>query len=318
MPKPTIIYYSVLKYQPENIKKLNEYFNVLELPNPDHDNSEAFSVADVILAPLGFFCGKEKIDAMPKLKVIGSNTTGHPHIDVEYANKKGIKVVTLKNETEFLKSITPTAELTWGLIIALTRNIIPAYNSVLQGNWDRRPFGGRAMLSKMSLGIVGMGRLGQMVGTYGRCFNMKVSYFDPYVNLRDNMIHKIGTLKELVESNDIITIHVPHEPKTENLFDKEVFGQVKRGAYLINTSRGELVDKIALLDCLKKGYLAGAAIDVFPNEFTSDFQIKNDPLWQYAQTHNNLIITPHIGGSTYDAWMLTERRVIDKINEIIA
>jgi len=318
MPKPTIIYYSVLKYQPENIKKLNEYFNVLELPNPDHDNSEAFSVADVILAPLGFFCGKEKIDAMPKLKVIGSNTTGHPHIDITYASKKGITVITLKDDRDFLSKITPTAELTWGLIITLTRNILPAYSSVIDGKWDRRPFGGRAMLSKMALGVVGYGRLGKMIARYGIAFRMKVIYYDPFVFEETDGVYRAQTLEELVAKCDIITVHVPHEKKTEKMFNRQLFSKFKKGAFFINTSRGELVDHQALLACLEDKTIAGAAMDVFENEFHSDFHKKmtSHALWQYGKQHHNLILTPHIGGSTYDAWCLTEARIIDRIIDI--
>jgi len=318
MPKPTIIYYTVLKYRPENIKRLKECFKILELPSPAHDYPEALAAADVILAPLGFCCGKEKIDAAPALKVIGSNTTGHPHIDVNYASEKGIKVVTLKEQRDFLKTITPTAELTWGLIIALTRNIAPASRSVLQGNWDRRLFGGKCMLSRMRLGIAGLGRLGSMVAKYGRAFGMQVGYYDPFINVTDKDLTRADTLEDLVSASDIVTIHIPHEPQTENLFNRELFNNFKEGSYLINTSRAEIVDHEALLECLQNKKLAGAAMDVFMDEFIPGFNIRKYPLYEYARTNDNLLLTPHIGGSTVDAWQMTEeltiKMIIDALN----
>lgn len=315
MRKNKAIYYEMLNYQPENLKLLNENFEVIMLPNPSYDKPEILNQADVIFAPLGYYCGKDKIDQSPKLKVIASNTTGHPHIDVNYAAQKGIQVITLKGHDAFLNAITPTAELTWGLIISLTRKIFPAYQSVLKGNWNRRPFGAASMMSRMSLGVAGYGRLGRMVANYGKSFGMKVRYYDPFVENEDVEVFRADTLTELVSTSNIITIHIPHEPETENLFNEEIFSQFKKGAYLINTSRGELIDHNALLRCLQDGTLSGAALDVMGNEFTTGFQdtLKNHPLWKYAQKHTNLIITPHIGGSTIDAWKMTEEYTIKLI-----
>ena len=318
MIKPTLIYYTILKYRPENLTFLNENFSVVQLPDPGHDTPRVLARADVVLAPLGYYFSKEKIDCASKLKVIGSNTTGHPHIDIRYAAQKGIKVVTLKEQHDFLKTITPTAELTWGLIITLTRKIIPAYKSVMAARWDRRPFGGKAMLSRMSLGVAGCGRLGGMVAKYGKCFSMTVCYYDPFVSEEDVGIKRASSLEELVSMSDIVTVHIPHEPETENLFGRELFSHFKNGSYFINTSRGKLVDHEALLYCLEDGTLAGAALDVFEDEFKPGFTIVNHPLWKYAQENDNLILTPHIGGSTVDAWRLTEEHTIALVLEVLA
>lgn len=314
MAKPVLVYYRILKYQPENLRLLRKNFRVINLPDPGADTAKILSQADVVLAPLGYYFGKEKIDQAPRLKVIASNTTGHPHIDIDYAGKRGIRVITLKEHKKFLQKITPTAEFAWGLIIALIRNMIPAYKSVLEGRWDRRPFGGSSMLSRMSLGIAGYGRLGKMVGRYGKVFGMTVRYYDPFVFSESDGIERANSMKELVRASDIVTIHIPHNPGTENLFDRKMLANFKRGSYLINTSRGELLDHEALLRCLEDGTLAGAALDVFSSEFKSGFTgiLKKHPLIRYAGRHANLIITPHIGGSTIDAWHLTERYTIDE------
>jgi len=120
------------------------------------------------------------------------------------------------------------------------------------------------------------------------------------------------SLKALVRISDIITVHVPHESATERMFNREVFAHVKPGAVFINTSRGELVNERALVDALKKGTLRGAACDVLADEFNPRFSIAKSALWRYARSHNNVILTPHIGGSTIDAWRMTELYVIDK------
>jgi D-3-phosphoglycerate dehydrogenase len=318
--KPTALYYRILKYQPENYDRLKKEFNLIELDTPENDTSEQLNKIDVLFAPLGYMVDQKKIDACPKLKVIASNTTGHPHIDVEYARSKGIYVACLKFAPDFLKKITPTAELTWGLVIALTRRIFPAYQSVLNGEWDRRPYGAPSMLSRMSLGVVGHGRLGSMVARYGTAFNMKVRYFDPYVSESDCGAERCHTLEELVAISDITTIHVPHEPETENMFDRCIFSRFKPQSYLINTSRGELIDWEALLHCLGTGRLAGAALDVFQGEFDPDFQQRFafSPVLSYAKEHSNLILTPHVGGSTLDAWTLTEAHTIDMAKKVLA
>lgn len=317
--KDVLVYYDILNYAPEARSLIEANFEVIVLKDPADLLPEIFKKVNVLLAPLGYYLGKEIMDKCPNLKVIGSNTTGHPHIDVEYAEKIGVKVVTLKDHQDFLNTITPTAELTWGLVIVLTRNIVPAFSSVMNGKWARWPFGGKSMLSRMRLGVAGLGRLGRMVASYGICFGMDVSYFDPYVNKAGEGVKRVDSLEQLVETSDIVTVHVPHEPATENLFSKEVFLKFKQGCYFINTSRGELVDHAALLKALETGRLAGAAVDVLDNEFDPDFGTKvfEQPLVKYAASHDNLIITPHIGGSTYDAWSLTQEYTVQKIIEAL-
>jgi len=312
------LYYDLLQYQQANRDLLTQHFELIRLPNPEHDHSGVLKRIEVVFAPLGYFWGKEKIDLSPNLKIIASNTTGTPHIDVEYAKERGIEVISLKGLTEFLQTITPTAEHTWGLILALTRRTPWAFQSVCQGVWNRRLFGGKAMLSSLSLGVVGLGRLGKMVANYGRCFGMEVRYFDPYVaKAEGGEFSKVATLEELVSLSDVVTIHVPLEEETRNMFTENIFSKFKKGAYLINTSRGEIVDCKVMLKYLKNGILGGCAVDVFTGEFSQDFstRLKNHPLIQYAKSHDNLLITPHIGGSTIDAWRLTEEHTIQLVLE---
>lgn len=314
-----LLYYKMLKFQPENLEILEKNFETVVLETPQDDTDEILANIEIAFAPLGFFFNKKKINRMPKLKIIASNTTGEPHIDREYAESKGIKVISLKYEQEFLRTITPTAEHTWGLILAITRHTPWAFQSVLGGTWNRRLFGGKAMMSKMTIGIAGLGRLGKLVAQYAKAFKMsKISYYDPFIEKCDiEGVEKASSLEELVSQSDIITIHIPAEKETYKIFNRKLFNKFKAGSFLINTSRAELVDESEMLEALKTGKLAGAAIDVFEGEFemNHDELLQKSPLLAYAKTHDNLLITPHIGGSTLDAWKLTEQRIIDKILE---
>jgi D-3-phosphoglycerate dehydrogenase len=312
LAKPTALYYRMLRYQPENLDLLEREFDLKVLDTPADDTPELLARIEVLFAPLGYMVDRAKIDRCTRLKAVVSNTTGHPHIDVEYARERGVFVACLKFAQEFLRGITPTAELTWGLLLALTRNIMPAHRAALSGAWDRRPFAGRAMLSSMSLGVVGHGRLGGLVGRYGAAFGMKVRYYDPFVERLAEGAERVNTLESLVEQSDVVTVHVPHEKETEGLIGRSVFERMRPGAYLVNTARGELLDWQALLEALQSGRLAGAALDVFEGEFVPGFaeRYPSHPVLDYARTHDNLILTPHIGGSTRDAWRMTEAHAI--------
>lgn len=311
--KPVALYYRMLKYQPENIARLRQEFDVIELDTPDQDSADVLRRVEVLFAPLGYVVDRTKIDACPGLRAIVSNTTGHPHIDVSYAREKGVYVACLKFAQEFLRSITPTAELTWGLVIALTRRMMPAHSGALAGKWDRRPFGAPAMLSRMSLGVVGHGRLGTLIARYGAAFGMKVRYFDPYVRYSSEGAERTESLEALVGVSDVVTVLVPHEKETERMFSRRIFDSFKSGSYFINSARGELVDWDALLESLGSGRLAGVALDVFEGEFVPGFaeRFPNHPFLRYAQEHDNVILTPHIGGSTVDAWRETESHAIE-------
>ena len=310
--QPVAIYYSSLNFDQDCLSLLENNFELVTLPNPDHNETELLNRAELIFAPLGWYWGFAELSRCARLRVIASNTTGHPHIDVSAAARLAISVITLKGQDSFLRSITPTAEHALGLIISLTRNYRSAMQSVLDGKWNRYPYGGEKMLSRSTLGVVGLGRLGSRVAEYGIALGMKVLGYDPYEVTRDRRVEQVDSLRSLVSSADIVTVHVPHEPETENMFDREVFASFQKRSYFVNTSRGELVDTLALLDGLNSGHLAGAALDVLDGEFTPIFNLKDSQAWQYAVERDNLILTPHIGGSTKDSWRETQRFVVKK------
>jgi D-3-phosphoglycerate dehydrogenase len=317
MSKPELLYYEVLDFQPDTLEYINKFFNVITLRDPNSDSDEILKRVKALFAPMGFLFDKCKIDKCENLQLIGSPTTGTHHIDVEYANKRNISVCSLKNQQRFLSKITPTAELAWGLVLAVTRQIPQAHDSVCEGNWNGRILGEQTprMLSAMTLGIIGLGRLGSIVAGYGKAFNMKVFYYDPYIN--DDRHIRCETLHELAKLSDIVSIHAHLTKETESLVDSEFIHNMPKGSFIINTARGGIVDEDDLLNALKSGYLAGAGLDMLEGEHLPGFKerLSEHPLIKYAKNHDNLVITPKIGGCTIDAWGKTERHIVDLIIE---
>ena len=271
MNKPSILYYDIQDFQESSIDYLKEYFHLNILADPNHDTSHILEKAHALFAPMGFKCDMSKIDKCPNLSVIGSPTTGIPHIDEHYAKAKNIVICSLRDQQSFLADITPTAELAWGMLISLVRHMDPAFDSVCDGHWDGKGFGRRTprMFSEMSLGIVGLGRLGSMVAAYGKAFKMKVRYYDPHVISHDYI--RCQGLTELARESDVISIHVHGTPENTKLIDKEVLAAMPRGSFLINTARGNVLDETALLHVLETKHLAGAALDTLDGEHLPGF-----------------------------------------------
>ena len=309
---PRLLYYDVLGYLPDNRALLEKAFEVVSLPHPGHDAATLLAGLDACCAPLGFDFDAAKMDLAPRLRAIISNPTGVPHIDMAAAAERGIAVFSLRDEQEFLATITPTAEHAFGLMLALLRNTPWSFAAALEGEWKRFDFGAPAMLSRLSLGLVGMGRLGRLMSRYGSAFGMKVRFFDPYVETGADGAEKLANLSELAALSDVISIHAPANHETRHLIDSGVLAECRPGAVLINTARGELVDEVALLAALDEGRLAGAALDVLDGEYEPGFKAAEHALVAYARGHRNLLLTPHIGGSTEDAWFETQRHVIER------
>jgi len=316
MPKPVILYYDLLRYVPAVRAFMDEHFEVVALPSPAQDTPEMLARPEVLLAPLGYPVGAEKLELCSKLRVVASSTLSVPHIDLSAAAERGIEVVWLSEaERSRLESVTPTAELCWALIIALTRHIPQAHRTVCAGNWDGRYFGRRTprMLSSMTLGILGLGRLGSMVASRGKAFGMEMLYYSPKSTNAD--YRRCGSPLELAAQSDILSVHAHLTPETEKMCDAALFAAMPPGSYFINTARGGLVDEPALLEALRTGHLAGAATDVLSDEYRPDFRerLGENPLVLYAREQDNLIITPHYAGATVDAWMTTQMRTLELV-----
>ena len=221
---------------------------------------------DVLWVRLRNMIDQEVIDAAQHLRAIATNTTGLNHVDVEVADSRGIRVVSLKGENDFLKTIRATAEHTIALTLALLRRIPEAVNHVQSGGWDRDQFRGNEIFEK-TVGIIGYGRLGQLVAGYFKAFGAQV-----IVNSRE---YEPGTYvdgfpvvdkERLWRESDIVTLHANYEPENHQMVSSKEFSIAKKGCVFINTARGELVDEHAFVRALNLGQIADAAVDVVHNE----------------------------------------------------
>lgn len=257
---------------------------------------------DVLIVRLGFQVDRELLDAAKRLRYVVTATTGLNHIDMDYAAAKGVKILCLRGQVDFLKTVRATAELTVGLAIALIRQIPRAFDSVLDGEWNRDLFRGTELYGKTA-GIVGMGRLGCIVAEYFKAFGMVVKGFDPRPDFPHEYALRATTLHELLSDSDIVSLHVAYNQETHHLLGPNEFGKMKENSILINTSRGGVIDERALLQALQSKQISGAALDVLEDEPNIS---KDQPLLRYAREHSNLLISPHIGGNTYESFIKTE------------
>ena len=273
------------------------------------------SEIDVLIVRLSNQIDRAILDSAPRLKVIVTATTGLDHIDTACAAERGVVVLSLKGETDFLRSIPATAEHTWGLLLALARNLPWAYQSVLQGEWQRDRFRGRDLAGRR-LGIVGLGRIGEKIAHYGHAFGMQVAAYDPYQPNWLPEVERHPTLEALCRQSEIISLHVPLNEETRVMFGKHELSWLPDGALLVNTARGAVLDETALLRALESGQLGGAALDVLSDE-TAPTRPLTARLVEYARSHSNLLLTPHIGGATIDSMHTTEIFMARKLERFL-
>jgi D-3-phosphoglycerate dehydrogenase / 2-oxoglutarate reductase len=273
---------------------------------------------DIVVAGLTPVFNKEILDKAKKLKIIAIPATSLENVDVEYAANKGVAVISLMGEREFLDTITGVAELAVGLMIDLMRFTPWSFDSVKRNEWLRENFRGHNVYKK-TIGIVGMGRLGTLMAKYCRAFNMDVVFYDPYVEKSLVADCKKVTFDELLSQSDIISIHATLTKETHHMFNGNAFSKMKAGVYIINTARGQLIDEPVLLGALMAGNIAGFAADVLADELAFDGRgFKEYPLVDYAKTHENVIIVPHTGGMTHESRENTDVFIASKLQKVIS
>jgi D-3-phosphoglycerate dehydrogenase / 2-oxoglutarate reductase len=269
----------------------------------------AFTTHDVVWVKLAERITADRLPTKPRTRVLACNTTGIDHIDVNACTERGIQVLSLKGETAFLRTVRATAELSWGLLLLLQRQLLQACDDViLRGRFARERFRGSELLGK-TLGVLGVGRLGEAVCGYGRAFGMRVIGCDPRSDFPTDVCERVS-MAELLRDSDVLSIHVDHSVANHHLINATVLQQMKPSAVIINTSRGDIVDEAALLDALHRGAVAGAAVDVLSGEPHID---GDHPMVVAARRLPQLIITPHIGGMTHESSAKTERFMASKI-----
>lgn len=266
---------------------------------------KAIAGYDAVIVRSGSRLTKEIIEAGKNLKVIGRAGVGVDNVDLEAATRRGIIVM---NTPE--GNTTATAEHTMTMMLALARRVPQAYMSLVRGNWKREEFTGTELQGKV-LGIIGLGRIGREVARRAaQGFGMKVIAYDPFIT--EESVKPLGVafldFKKLLKQVDFISVHTPLTPETKHLIDREAFGLMKPGVRIINCARGGIVDEKALLQAIRSGKVAGAALDVFEKEPPG-----KNPLLRCPQ----VIATPHLGAATREAQenvsVAVARQVIDAL-----
>jgi D-3-phosphoglycerate dehydrogenase / 2-oxoglutarate reductase len=243
---------------------------------------------DAIIVRSGTQLTSDLIDRAERLKVIGRAGVGVDNVDLEAASRRGIVVANAPQST-----VVSAAEHTIALLLAVARNIPQAHAALKEGRWERARFAGLELADK-TLGLVGFGRIGQQVARRARALEMRVLAHDPYVapdRFRDLGVEQAESLQELLAASDFVSLHLTLTADTHNIIGRDQLEAAKDGLRLVNVARGELIDQDALVDALRSGKLAGAALDVFPEE----------PYGGPLLALDNVVVTPHLGASTQEA-----------------
>jgi D-3-phosphoglycerate dehydrogenase len=249
----------------------------------------------------------EALAGADRLVAVGCFSVGTNQVDLDAARQRGIPVFNAP-----FSNTRSVAELVIGEIVMLLRRIFPRSSAAHKGGWDKSAADSHEVRGR-TLGIVGYGNIGSQLSTLAEGMGMKVIYYDHTDRLRHGNTEPVESLQNLLAQSDIVSLHVPETPATHGMIGEAQLRLMKRGAYLINNSRGTVVDLDALSRAVREGHLAGAALDVFPVEPSSNSERFQSPL----QGLENVILTPHIGGSTEQAQDRIGREVARKMIDYI-
>lgn len=253
------------------------------------DLHDALLQFDGAICRSGVKITRDALEGNRRLKAIARAGVGVDNIDCEAATRQGIVVMNTPGGNTI-----STAEHTIALMLALSRNVHPAYQSLLQGRWDRKNYLGTQLAGK-TLGIVGVGRIGQAVATRALALQMKILAYDPFLpaqRAKELGIKTCASVREMLPLVDYLTVHTPLNENTRNMIGAEEIKLLRRGARLINCARGGIYDEAALVEGLRSGHLGGVALDVYENEPCTQSPLFGMP---------NVLCTPHLGASTEEA-----------------
>ena len=309
--KKLILYFEELDFQKETMDLIKSKFEII---NSKRLKNNHFSKIVSIILPMNDYYSGKFFSKFSKLRTVLSPTTGNIHLDTKYLFTKNIKIINLSNQKNRLNQVTTTSELAIGHILNLTRKILIINNEfILSKIFNKHNY----LLSNnmLTIGIVGMGRIGRHLADRAAALGFKVIYFDPFVNYKKYI--KMKSLKNLIKKSNILTIHMHYKKKYFNTFNLKVFKMLKKPSYFINTARGEFVNEKDIIKSLKKGILNGAGLDVLKSEYSKKFRAdpkKNVLLDFFIKNKKyNLFITPKQGGSNKSAWALTEKIIVNQL-----
>lgn len=268
----------------------DDRFDVDLIPDSSTPEFEtALAGADGLIVRSATKVGAALMDRAAGLKAIGRAGVGVDNIDIDAASERSVAVFNAPGGNTIA-----AAELTMALMLSLVRRVAAADRSMREGRWDRAAFKGTELRGK-TLGLIGAGRIGGEVAVRCRAFGMDVIAYDPYLDevRAEELGIRLTDLDDVVQNGDIISCHVPLNDETRGMVNAEMFGHMKNDVYLINASRGGVIDEHALVDALEAGEVAGAALDVYETEPLPD----DSPLRRAPR----LVHTPHLGASTREA-----------------
>jgi lactate dehydrogenase-like 2-hydroxyacid dehydrogenase len=307
--KSTILFIENSNLPEITIQELFKNFNVISYLNY---NKNEYSKKDVthIYTRLSIKLDGKFLSNYPNLKFIGCPTTSIDHIDTDFCHRNEIKITTIRNQKKLLRNITSTAELATWFLIELSRNPSKYANNVLKGKWNRYEYVNESLNGK-TLGIIGLGRVGKQVARVFLNLGMRIIFFDSKKFIFSRY-KRVSNINQIAEQSDFITIHVNGVIENNNLIARDFLSHLKSsGSYIVNTSRGLVVNEVDIVESLTNGNLVGYATDVLDGEYASDLKWLNaNPLWKKLNLDGKIVITPHIGGATVDSLIRVDNYVL--------
>jgi D-3-phosphoglycerate dehydrogenase len=287
-------------------ERLSQEATVKRIPIDRNELLLALSEADGLILRNMPFVDDEILSRAPKLKVVGRFGVGVDNVDLDAAKKRGVRVVYTPGV-----NADAVAEHTFALLLALAKRLLFWHEALLKGEYHLRWTEQSTEVQGKTLGIVGFGHVGRAVAERAKAFKMRVLVYDPFVppEVVDSFGAESVSLEELLSQSDFVTLHVPLTDETKGLINRDRVALIKHGAFLINTSRGEVCDLDALYEGLRSGRLAGVALDVFPNE-PPDL---SHPIF----SHPNFIGTPHVASHTPETLNRMALVVVEQVLKVL-
>lgn len=279
----------------------HSHFELVRSDNPQHLPLEHLVSANALIIRSRTRIDEELLKKARQLQLIVTCTSGFDHIDLEATQKWGVTVMHTPTA-----NIESAAQLTWGLVLSCVNNIQAAHKMVKAGEWNRDQITGIELAGR-NYGIVGLGRIGSRVAEMAQAFGMNVVAYDPYQE--DEVFERLAiprlSYEEVLKTADVISFHVPKTLETEHMLNRSQFEYIHRGIVLINTSRGSVINENDLCEALEKGWLRSVGLDVYEKEPLN----RNSNLLKYP----NLVLTPHIGANTEDAFFKASQIAANKL-----
>lgn len=301
MTRPTLLVAERLRFTAT--ASLSTAFDVRLADLTADELPDALRDVDALWVRLRFRIDDAVLARAPRLRWLATPTTGLTHVDEAALARRGVALVSLRGETDFLREVRATAEHTLLLMLASLRHLVPAVRHAAAGGWDRDRFRGGELRGRR-VGLVGLGRVGTQVADLLRAFGADVAATDPAVP-------GLLPLRELLARSDLVSLHVALGPDTAGMVDRAFLDAMRPGALLVNTSRGELVDESAVGDALDRGQLSAYATDVLCGERAGGNA--DHPLVHRAALDERVLLTPHLGGCTAESMARTEAFLATKL-----